>query len=48
MSKLALRWKIEKTELFAKILADPNNGSTQSLACLALNKSSNSQVSRHV
>ena len=45
MSKLARRWTIEETELFAENLADPDYGFAQSLERLALKKSSNDEVS---
>ena len=48
MSKLARRWTIEETELFAENLAYPDNGFAQSLERLALKKSSNNEVFRHI
>ena len=47
-SKLARRWTIKETELFAEILADPDDGFAQSLERLALKKSSNNEAFRHV
>lgn len=46
--KLARRWTNEETELFAEILADPDNGFAESLERLALKKSSNNEVFRHI
>ena len=48
VSKLAHCWTIEKTELFSEILADPNNGFSQSLERLPLKKSFNKKVFRHI
>ena len=38
--KVARRWTIEGTELFAETLADPDDGFAQSLECLGLKNSS--------
>ena len=38
--KYARRWTIKGTELFAEILADPDDGFAQSLECLGLKNSS--------
>ena len=38
--KVACRWTIEGIELFAEILADPDDGFAHSLECLGLKNSS--------
>ena len=48
VSKLAPCWIIEETELFAEILADPDNVFAKSLECLAPIKSFNYEIFRHI
>ena len=48
VSKLARCWTIEETELFAEILADPDNVFAKSLECLVLKKSFNKEIFRHI
>ena len=48
VSKLARRLTIEETELFPEIVADPDYGFAQSLERLALKKSSNNEIFRHI
>ena len=46
--KLACKWTNEEIELYTEILSDPDSGFAQSLERLALKKSSNNKVFRHI